>query len=48
MELTLEVLGDSGAVARISESLAVLGRDEPAAGIATIREDLARRHITGT
>ena len=47
LELTLEILGDSDAVARISESLAALGRDEPGADIATIRQDQARRRVTG-
>jgi antitoxin YefM len=44
--MTLEVLGDSDAVARISESLAALRRDEPGAGMATVRQDLARRRVT--
>ena len=32
LEMTLESLGDSGSVARISDSLAALGRGEPGAG----------------
>ena len=45
--LTLEILGDNDAVARISESLAALGRGEPGADLATVRQDLARRRATG-
>ena len=48
MEMTLEILGDTDAVARISESLAALGRGEPGADLATVRHDLARRRATGT
>jgi antitoxin YefM len=47
LEMTLEILGDNEAVARISESLASLGRGEPGADIATVRQDLARRRATG-
>src|SRR5499433_3489417 len=47
LEMTLEILGDTDAAARISESLAVLGRGEPGAGIATVRQDLAHRRATG-
>ena len=43
MEMTLEILGDSEAAARIAESLAELGRGEPGADLATVRQDLARR-----
>lgn len=43
MEMTLEILADAGADARIAESLAALGRGEPGADLATIRQDLARR-----
>jgi antitoxin YefM len=46
--MTLEILGDTEAVARISESLAALGRGEPGADLATVRQDLARRRATGT
>jgi antitoxin YefM len=46
--MTLEILGDTEAVARISESLAALGRGEPGADLATVRKDLARRRATGT
>ena len=48
LEMTLEILGDTEAVARISESLATLGRREPGADMATLRQDLARRRVTGT
>jgi antitoxin YefM len=48
LEMTLEVLGDMNAVARISESLAALGHGEPGADIATARQDLTHRRITGT
>jgi antitoxin YefM len=47
MEMTLEILGDSDAVARISESLAALGRGEPGADLEAVRQDLARRRATG-
>jgi antitoxin YefM len=47
MEMTLEILGDAGAVARISESLAGLGRGEPGADMATVRQDLTRRRVSG-
>jgi hypothetical protein len=45
--MTLEILGDSESVARISESLAALGRGEPGVDLATVRADLARRRATG-
>jgi antitoxin YefM len=48
LEMTLEILGDREAVARISESLAALGRGEPGTDMATVRQDLARRRVTGT
>jgi antitoxin YefM len=47
LELTLEVFGDTDAAARISESLAALGRGEPGADIATVRQDLTHRRVTG-
>jgi antitoxin YefM len=47
LEMTLEILGDIEAVARISESLAALGRGEPGVDLATVRQDLARRRATG-
>jgi hypothetical protein len=47
LEVTLEILGDTDAVARISESLAALGHAEPGADMATVRQDLARRRVTG-
>jgi antitoxin YefM len=47
LEMTLEILGDTNAVARISESLAALGRGEPGADLAAVRNDLVRRRDTG-
>lgn len=47
LEMTLEILWDSESVARISESLAALGRGEAGADLATVRADLARRRATG-
>jgi hypothetical protein len=44
--MTLEILGERDAVARIS-SLAALGRGEPGADMASVRQDLARRRATG-
>jgi len=47
LEMTREILGDTEAVARISESLAALGRGEAGAHLATVRQDLTRRCATG-
>ena len=47
LEMTEEILGDTEAVARISERLASLDRGEPGADLATVRQDLARRRATG-
>jgi prevent-host-death family protein len=47
LEATLEILGDSEASARISESLAALGRGEPGADLATVHNDLVQRRDTG-
>jgi antitoxin YefM len=47
LEMTLEILGDGDSVARISESLAALVRGETGADLATVRQDLARRRVTG-
>jgi antitoxin YefM len=47
VEMTLEILGDSDSAARISESLAALGRGEPGADLSTVRQDLARRRAAG-
>jgi antitoxin YefM len=47
LEMTLEILGDTEAVARISESLAALGAGENGVDLATVRADLARRRATG-
>jgi hypothetical protein len=46
LEMTLEILEDTDAVAHISESLAALGRDELGANIATVRQDLTYRRVT--
>jgi antitoxin YefM len=48
MEMTLEILGDSHASARIAESLAALGRGETGTDLASVRQDLARRRTSGT
>jgi antitoxin YefM len=45
--MTLEILGDAEAVTRISECPAALERGEPGADVATVRQDLARRRVTG-
>jgi hypothetical protein len=45
MEMTLETLGKTDAVARISESLAGSERREPGADMATVRQDLTRRRV---
>ena len=42
LEMTLDILGDSNAVARISESLAALRHSDPGEDLPTIRQDLAR------
>jgi len=47
LEMTLEILGDTESVTRISESLAAIGRGETGADLATVRQDLARRRATG-
>lgn len=47
LEMTLEILGDNESVARISESLAALGRGEQGVDLATVRADLACRRATG-
>jgi prevent-host-death family protein len=48
LEMTLEILGHADAIARVSESLNALRRGEPGADLATVRQDLARRRVTGT
>jgi antitoxin YefM len=48
LEMTLEILGDGEAVTRISESRAALERGEPGPDMGPVRQDLARRRITGT
>jgi prevent-host-death family protein len=47
LEMTLEILADGDSVARISESLATLGRGEPGGDRDTVRQDLGRRRATG-
>lgn len=47
LEMTLEILADSEAVGRISESLTALGRGEPGTDLEGVRQDLARRRATG-
>jgi hypothetical protein len=48
LEMTLEILGDTEAVARMSESLVGLGRGKGGADMPTVRQDLAGRRVTGT
>lgn len=43
LEMTLEILGDNEAVARIEDSLTALGRGDEGVDIETVRADLARR-----
>jgi len=47
LEMTLEILGDTEAAARISESLAALNDGDTGVDLATVRADLARRRATG-
>lgn len=47
LEMTLEILSDSRAAARISESLAALDRGDDGVDLATVRADLTRRRATG-
>ncbi len=47
LEMTLEILADSKAVARISRSLAELSRGDEGVDLARVRADLARRRTTG-
>jgi len=47
MEMTLEILGDTEAAARIAAGLAELGSGEVGVDLATVRADLARRRPTG-
>jgi antitoxin YefM len=47
LEMTLDILGDTDGAARISESLAALGRGETGADVATVRQDLTHRRATG-
>jgi antitoxin YefM len=48
LEMALEIVSDSEVVARISESLAALGKGEPGADMATVRQKLSRRRTTGS
>jgi antitoxin YefM len=45
LELTLEILADAEAIARMGESLADLGRGEQGADLDAVRRDLARRRF---
>jgi prevent-host-death family protein len=47
LEMTLEILGDTEAAARISESLAALNDGDTGVDLTTVRADLARRRATG-
>jgi antitoxin YefM len=47
LEMTVGILAESNAAARISESLAALERGEPGADMTTVRQDLARRRASG-
>lgn len=46
-ELTLEILADSATVSRIQDSLAALKRGESGVDLAAVRDDLARRRLSG-
>lgn len=47
LEMTLEILGDTQAAARITESLAALNQGDIGVDLDTVRADLARRRATG-
>jgi antitoxin YefM len=47
LEMTLEILSDSEAIVRISESLAALERGAPGSDMATVWQDLARKPPQG-
>jgi antitoxin YefM len=47
MEMTLEILADTQAAARIAESLAALSRGDKGVDLATVRAEFARRRATG-
>jgi antitoxin YefM len=47
LEMTLDILGDAEAVARIWDSLAGLERGESGADMAAVRRNLIRRRVTG-
>jgi len=48
LEMTIEILGDTEAVARIAASLAELEDGEIGVDLATVRADLSRRRVTGS
>jgi antitoxin YefM len=47
LEMTLEILGDTEAAARISESLAALSHGDEGVDLATMRAEFSRRRATG-
>ena len=47
LEMTLEILGDTQAAGRITESLAALSQGDSGVDLDTVRADLARRRATG-
>src|SRR5215475_14074106 len=46
LEMTLEILGDTEAAARISESLAALSRGDEGIDLATVRAEFSRGRAT--
>lgn len=47
LEMTLEILSDQAAVEAVNESLTALRAGEVGVDLATARNDLARRRVTG-
>lgn len=47
LEMTLDILADTEAAGRISDSLAAVARGEEGVDLATVRADLARRRSSG-
>ena len=47
LEMTLEILSDQAAVEAVNESLTALRAGEVGVDLATVRNDLARRRVTG-
>jgi prevent-host-death family protein len=47
LEMTLEILSDTEAVRRVTESLAALGRGDEGVDLAAMRAEVARRRVTG-